>query len=123
MRVIACVQRRATSVGAALSGIVPLAVTCAVAGAGLFSHFSSTVVGRNPSNDFQIMVWSLRFWPWAIEHGRSLAHTTLLWSPSGFSTLWMTTIPLPSVVAAPLTLSAGPVPATKVWLLAPPTLP
>src|SRR5579864_623517 len=122
MRVIACVQQRAATVGAALSGIVPLAVTCAVAGAGLFSHFNSTVVGRNPSNDFQIMVWSLRFWPWAIAHGRSLAHTTLLWSPSGFSTLWMTTIPLPSAFAAPLTLSAGPLAAYNVLMLAAPAL-
>jgi hypothetical protein len=62
MRVIACSRRPAT-LGAALSGIVPLAVASALAGGGLFSHFGSTVVGRNPSNDFQIMAWSLRFWP------------------------------------------------------------
>jgi hypothetical protein len=122
MRVTACVERRPAAVGAALSGIVPLAVTLATAGIGLLSHFNSTVVGRNPSNDFQIMVWSLRFWPWAIAHGRSLAHTTLLWSPSGFSTLWLTSIPLPSVVAAPLTLSVGPLATYNVLMLAAPAL-
>jgi hypothetical protein len=120
--VIACARLRPARLGAALSGIVPLAVACALAGGGLFSHFGSSVVGRNPSNDFQIMAWSLRFWPWAIAHGQPLTHTALLWSPTGFSTLWMTTIPLPSLVAAPVTLTVGPIAAYNVLMLAAPAL-
>lgn len=119
---VARARLRPAALGAALSAILPLALVCALGGGGLFSHFGSTVVGRNPSNDFQIMAWSLRFWPWAISHGRPLTHTGLLWSPSGFSTLWMTTIPLPSLVAAPVTLTAGPLAAYNVLMLAAPAL-
>ena len=122
VRAIAWIRPSQATLGAALSGVVPLAVVFALTGARLVSNFGSTVVGRNPSNDFQIMAWSLRFWPWAIAHGQPLTHTKLLWSPTGFSTLWMTTIPLPSLVAAPLTLTAGPLVSYNVLMLAAPAL-
>lgn len=122
MRATARVLVRGWTLGATLSGVVPLAAVLALTGGSLISHVGSTAIGTNPSNDFQIMCWSLRFWPWAISHGQPLTHTTLLWSPTGFSTLWMTTIPLPSLVAAPLTLTAGPLVSYNALMLAAPAL-
>ena len=81
-------------------------------------HPGRVVIGRNPSNDFQIMAWSLRFWPWAIAHGVAPWHTSLLWAPTGFSTLWLTTIPGPALAAIPLTLTAGPIATYNVLVVA-----
>jgi len=63
------------------------------------------------------MTWSLEWWPWAVGHGVDLLHTHLLWPPEGFSTLWMTTIPVPALLAAPLTLTAGPLVAYNALIL------
>jgi hypothetical protein len=64
------------------------------------------------------MTWSLEWWPWAIGHGLDPLRTHLLWPPSGFSTVWMTTIPVPALVAAPITLTAGPLVAYNLLMLA-----
>src|SRR5207253_1993469 len=73
--------------------------------------------GLNPASDFQVMTWSLEWWPWALGHGVDLLHTHLLWPPEGFSTLWMTTIPVPALLATPLTLTVGPLVAYNVLIL------
>jgi hypothetical protein len=75
------------------------------------------LVGLNPSHDFQIMTWSLAWWPWALRHDIDPLHTGLLWPPAGFSTLWMTTIPAAAALAAPLTLTAGPLVAYNVLMI------
>ena len=93
-----------------------LAVTCAAAasvvlalvGPDVLLHPGRAIVGRNPSSDFQIMTWSLAWWPWAVGHGVDPLHTSLLWPPGGFSLLWLTSVPAPALLALPLTLSAGP---------------
>lgn len=102
-----------------------LAVSCAVAalvvsvlvGPGVLVHPASAAVGLNPASDFQVMTWSLEWWPWAVGHGVDMLHTQLLWPPEGFSTLWMTTIPVPALLAAPLTLTAGPLVAYNALIL------
>src|SRR5256886_1569631 len=104
---------------------VGLGVSCAAAalivavlvGPGVLLHPSSAAVGLNPASDFQVMAWSLEWWPWAIGHGADLLHTHLLWPPEGFSILWMTTIPVPALLAAPLTLLAGPLVAYNALIL------
>jgi len=103
-----------------------LAVTCAAAasvvlalvGPDVLLHPGRAIVGRNPSSDFQIMTWSLAWWPWAVGHGVDPLHTSLLWPPGGFSLLWLTSVPAPALLALPLTLSAGPLVAYNVLMLA-----
>jgi hypothetical protein len=84
----------------------------------VLAHPGSAVVGVNPSHDFAVMTWSLAWWPWAIEHAHLSLHTGALWAPSGFPTLWMTSIPGPALLAAPLTLTFGPLVAYNVMMLA-----
>lgn len=63
-----------------------LLLTCALAmltvvlllGPGLLLGLNRAVVGLNPAKDFQIMTWSLKWWPWALSHGVNPLHTTLL---------------------------------------------
>jgi hypothetical protein len=92
-------------------------VVCVLVGPGVLIHPSSAAVGLNPASDFQVMTWSLEWWPWALGHGADLLRTHLLWPPEGFSTLWMTTIPVPALLAAPLTLAAGPLVAYNALIL------
>ena len=93
-----------------------LAVVLLVGGSVLL-HPSAAAVGSNPASDFQIMTWSLGWWPWALLHGVNPLHTSLLWPPSGFSTLWITTIPVPALIASPLTLLAGPLVSYNVLMI------
>jgi uncharacterized membrane protein (UPF0136 family) len=97
--------------------IIAFAVVMLLVGPGVLAHPSRAAVGLNPASDFQIMTWSLEWWPWALGHGVNPLHTSLLWAPSGFSTLWMTTIPAPALLAAPLTLAAGPLVSYNVLML------
>src|SRR5256712_10872922 len=105
--------RTGLGVSCALSALV----ACVLVGPGVIVHPSSAAVGLNPASDFQVMTWSLEWWPWAVGHGVDLLHTHLLWPPEGFSTLWMTTIPVPALLAAPLTLTAGPLVAYNALIL------
>jgi hypothetical protein len=91
---------------------------CLLTGSRVLLHPASSAVGFTPSSDYQIMTWSLRWWPWSIGHGVNPFETKLLWPPQGFSTFWMTTIPVPSLLASPLTLTAGPLVAYNVLMLA-----
>jgi hypothetical protein len=75
-------------------------------------------VGRNPSSDYQIMTWSLSWWPWAVAHWADPFQSRLLWPPGGFPTLWMTSIPVPALLGLPLTLTAGPLVAYNVLMVA-----
>jgi hypothetical protein len=104
-------------VGFAVSCALAALVVAGLVGPGTLLHPSSAAVGLNPASDFQVMTWSLEWWPWAIGHGVDLLHTHLLWPPEGFSTLWMTTIPGPALLAAPLTLLAGPLVAFNALIL------
>ena len=106
-----------TGAGFAVSCALAALVACALVGPAVLVHPASAVVGLNPASDFQVMTWSLEWWPWAVAHGVDLLHTRLLWPPEGFSTLWMTTIPVPALLAAPLTLTAGPLVAYNVLIL------
>jgi hypothetical protein len=90
----------------------------ALAGVRVLFDPGRSVVGRNPSSDYQIMTWSLSWWPWAIGHWSDPLQSRLLWPPGGFPTLWMTSIPVPSLLAVPLTLTAGPLVAYNVLMVA-----
>jgi hypothetical protein len=106
-------------------GAAGLAFACALAavtayalvGARVFLDPGRSVVGRNPSSDYQIMTWSLSWWPWAVAHWADPFQSRLLWPPGGFPTLWMTSIPLPALLALPLTLTAGPLVAYNVLMV------
>jgi len=106
------------AVGLGLTCLLAFAALCALVGGSVLVHPGRASVGVSPSSDYQVMTWSLRWWPWAIAHGTNPLHTGLFWPPLGFSTLWMTTIPVLSLVALPLTLAAGPLVAYNVLMLA-----
>ena len=62
---------------------------------------------KNPDPNFY--VWSLRWWPYAISHGLDPLYTHQIEAPAGYALAWITTVPPLAVLAAPLTVLAGPV--------------
>jgi hypothetical protein len=85
-------------------------------GRGLIGHFTVKHIGE--SADPALMMWHLVWWPYAIRLGINPFYTRALWVPSGFNLTWTTSIPLLSLVAAPLTSLLGPIAALNLLCLA-----
>src|SRR6185312_5071469 len=58
--------------------------------------------------DPEIFVWSLGWWPHAILHGQNPVITHAIWAASGVNLAWITSVPGLAILAAPVTLIAGP---------------
>lgn len=71
---------------------------------------TSGTIGTGP--DVQIFLWGLRWWPYALSHGLNPMLSQVVWAPHGVDVLWTTTVPLLSLLVAPLTLTLGP---TLAW--------
>ncbi len=63
-------------------------------------------------------MWFLRWIPYAIEHGVDPFVTYQINAPAGANLMWNSSIPLISLVLAPLTLTAGPIVAYNVAIVA-----
>ncbi|MDX6600316.1 MAG: hypothetical protein QOE87_4203 [Gaiellales bacterium] len=112
--------RAASRRPAALALLVYFACVLAIWRPGLSLGVSDGVVGASPSSDFQVATWSLEWWPWAMLHGINPLHTDLLWAPSGYPTTWITSMPALALLAAPITLLAGPLVSYNVLMLVAP---
>jgi hypothetical protein len=60
------------------------------------------------SMDPNFYTWCLQWWPYAVGHGLNPFFSHLIWAPRGHSLAWVTAIPPIALLAAPLTLAAGP---------------
>ncbi len=67
-------------------------------------------------------MWALKWWPYAITHGTDPLYTHLAWSPTGDNVAAAPLIPLPSVLAWPLTATIGVLPSYDVITLLSPVL-
>jgi hypothetical protein len=63
----------------------------------------------SPSGDPFYFLFFLKWWPWAILHHVNPFITSYLTYPATYNLAWVTSIPALSIMAAPLTLSDGPV--------------
>jgi hypothetical protein len=61
------------------------------------------------SMDPNFYTWCLRWWPYAIGHGLNPFFSHMIRAPAGTSLAWVTAIPPIALLAAPLTLTAGPI--------------
>lgn len=85
----------------------------------VLGRFGSAFVGQG-SADAQLYVWDLAWWPHAIANGLNPFLPTVVWAPQGVNMAWVTGLPGPSLVMAPLTLLVGPVVTSNtIALLAP----
>jgi hypothetical protein len=103
----------------ALGAYVALALI--LFGPQILAHPSSRILAK-ASNDPELFVWMLRWWPHALAHGLNPLYTHVVYAPTGINLAWTTAIPVPGVVMAPVTAALGPVVAFNVLaLLAPAT--
>jgi hypothetical protein len=89
----------------------------------ILGNLSRSYVGGATGNphDPSAFMWYLVWWPFALAHGLNPFLPKVVWAPSGFNLAWATGIPGASLLAAPITLTAGPVVAYNILcLLAPP---
>ena len=72
--------------------------------------------------DPQIFIWSLGWWPHAILDGENPVVTHAIWPVTGVNLAWVTAVPGLALLAAPVTLLAGPVISYNVLSVALPAL-
>ena len=84
-------------------------------GRGLAGHFSDFHIGEGA--DPELMMWFLVWWPYALRHGINPFLTHAIWVPTGFNVAWSTSVPLISLIAAPLTSALGPIVSLNVFCL------
>ena len=95
--------------------LIYLALALLFFGRGLLGHFSDRFIGREA--DPSQMMWLLAWWPYALSHHINPFLTNYVWAPVGFNFAWMTSTPLPALLAAPLTASIGLVATYNVLAL------
>lgn len=74
--------------------------------------------GQDPT----AMVWFLAWWPYAVIHHLDPFYTLMVWQPQGLNLSWTTSLPLLALLAAPVTLTAGPVVAFNLLAIAAPAV-
>lgn len=104
------------------------AIGALIAYAAVSLAFFGLPVVRDPAHvyigrgDATLIIWFLAWWPYALLHRLNPLVTHLVWAPAGVSLGWTTAVPGLGLVAAPVTLTAGPVVAYNVLCLLAPAL-
>ncbi len=75
-------------------------------------------VGSDP----YLIIWCLRYVPWAISHDQLTPVTHLMWQPYGLNLAWVTAMPLLGLLMTPVTLAFGAVLSFNLLSLAAPAL-
>jgi hypothetical protein len=102
------------------SFIAYLAVSFLYFGVPVAAHPGRDLVGNGP--DPEIFIWSLAWWPHAILHWQNPIVTHAIWAAQGVDLAWVSSIPGLALLAAPLTLVAGPAVAFNVLAVLLPAL-
>ncbi len=84
-----------------------LALSALIFGRAAAPHLSTIYLGEGIDQCF--FVWCLVWWPHALAHHLNPFITRLIFAPEGFNLTWSTSIPLLSLLAFPLTATAGPI--------------
>ncbi len=106
---------------AALAFAAYLTASVALFGREVLERPTSTVVGSF-GGDQSFFLWSLVHWTRVLGADEHPFLTELIYAPDGFNVAWSTTIPGPALIAAPLTVTIGPVATYNVLALLAPAL-
>ena len=100
---------------------VYLAASVLLFGLGFLRDPMHRVVG-GVSSESDAFLWFMAWWPHAIGHGIDPFFTHVVWAPTGISLIWTTSVPVPALILAPLTVAFGPVVSFGVLQLLVPAL-
>jgi hypothetical protein len=109
-----------TSPGA-LALLAYVALALAFWGPGLAEHPRSTLLAGSVI-DPGAYLWFFAWFPHALLHGQNPLHTDVIFVPDGYNLAWVTSMPGPSLLLAPITLTVGPVATWNLITLAAPAL-
>ncbi|MEA2417825.1 MAG: hypothetical protein QOE60_31 [Thermoleophilaceae bacterium] len=84
-------------------------------------ELGSTLIASN-TIDPSIYTWFYEWWPWSLVHGHNPFLTDYILVPQGYNLSWVTAVPGPSYLAAPVTFLFGPVVTYNALALAAPAL-
>lgn len=90
-------------------------------GVPLLAHSGSRIIAVNDL-DPSFLIWMLAWWPHAVLHGLNPFVTHAILYPDGYNLTWSTSMPLPSIALAPITLGFGPAVSWNVLELLCPAL-
>jgi hypothetical protein len=96
-------------------------VSLVLFGLPIVDHPRGSIVAADDIDASQFM-WFFSWWPHALLNGLNPFVTELMFVPDGFNLQWATSMPLPSVLLAPITLTAGPAATWNLIQLASPAL-
>jgi hypothetical protein len=113
------VRRRAAREGLCAFAIY-FALSLLFFGRALAGHLGDRYIGGDA--DAPQFIWYLRWWPWAIAHHLNPFVPRMIWPPSGVNLAWAASIPLPSILAAPLSATLGVIPTFNLLCLMCPAL-
>lgn len=104
-----------------LAFVAYLGLSIVVFGRGTLLDPAGTIVGGDGS-DKTIVLWGFAWLPHALAEPTDPLSTALLWAPGGTDLAWVAWTPGAALVALPVTLLAGPVPAYNILAVAAPAL-
>ena len=110
---------QARSVGAGARWLT-FGVPAAYLALALALYWHGAPIGRDffgNGTDPIAFVWYFNWWPYAIAHGLDPFETTRIWHGIGLDLAWTTSLMVPSLLFAPLTLTAGPLVSYNVFCL------
>jgi hypothetical protein len=99
---------RSPALQGGIAFLIYLVVWVSTAFRPIVGHLSQALLDQK-SQDPNLFVWFMRWWPYAIGHGLNPLYTHEIGGPAGHSLAWVTTVPPLSLLATPLTLAAGPI--------------
>jgi hypothetical protein len=84
-----------------------LALSLGLFGIPVAAHFATHIIAFEDGDPSVFMYW-FAWWPHALLHGLNPFVTHQILYPDGYNLEWATSMPLPSVLLAPITLAFGP---------------
>ena len=100
---------------------VYLVLSLALFGIPVLGHFGTHIIAFE-DGDPSVFMWFLAWWPHALLHGLNPFVTHAILYPDGYNLQWVASMPLPSIVLAPVTLGFGPAVTWNVLQLLCPAL-
>ncbi|HEX8032934.1 MAG TPA: hypothetical protein VF510_03765 [Ktedonobacterales bacterium] len=82
----------------------------------IHDHFDSMAINYGMP-DLDQNLWYLKWWPYAVSHGLNPFVTYKMWQASGYNLAWQTSLPGLSLLALPITATAGVVVAYNSWII------
>ena len=104
-----------------LAALLFTSLSLATYGGSVLLHLGTRCVGTCTS-DPKLYLWALNWTPYALSHHLSVFSTDLLWLPSRLNLAWVTTLPGPGLLMAPITDHFGPLVSENLLMLAAPSL-